>query len=714
MLWCFLVTVLLACVAMLVAVLFVHKRLEGIPQIDVGRLETYGESQILDRNGNVIWEPTGQQTVKLAYEEIPEFYKTAIVAIEDEGFWESDGISVKGIVNMVYSTIRNKLDPSYPARGGSTIEQQLIKNRYFNGGEGYDVTTRKIQEIFLALQMDENFTKEEILTFYVNALEFSEGSTGIGAIMRTYFGKTPADYQERTPETIAELSYLAGLSQAPSAYNLYDNPDGAKTRCEVVLKVLLDNGQITKKEYDEARAFDLQMNLRPRNWEAEEKRVRNLAYKAYTDGVLLELEELGYDVENVSMTVRTYLNPDLFWQVTNLVRDPKYYLDGNQQSGVAVVDTNGIVVALVGTRSPEDEFNRALSGVRSSGSSMKPFTAYAPLLQYFGSKYNTASTFDTAPYPYPNGTAVMYNYSAISGYYSMRQCLRYSYNTPVGRIDDEILGPKRMKQFLQGVGLDVQESYSAVDGIGLNVSPLQSAAAYNALNTGGLYTRPRFVQSITFQDGSTREIEPRTNQAMNPSVAYVVTQMLRGVPGGDGTANAARIREYEGYAGKTGTTGFDKSSTAPMTYGNGDSDVWYCSYTNGGYAISVWCGYDVPNESPRIPAYYKGQQYINRDLQRLLNGDRDVLDWERPGGVEVLLGSGLYAHYKVTDSFDGVSEGWPDVSGYGKLDITKARADGAIDEAWESEESDAWFGYYKDHGAEVSDIIEKDVYEKLR
>lgn len=712
-----LVNFMVIVLALLAGMLYIRQRLNSLPAVDAQYLETYEPSRILDRNGDVIWQPTDQRTVRLTYEQIPEFYETAIVAVEDADFWESPGVSVKGIGNMVYSVLRSKVDEGYTARGGSTIDQQLIKNKFFDGGKGHEVTTRKIQELFLAMQLNENFTKEEILTFYVNDLEYAEGSTGLGAIMRTYFNKGPEDYVERNVENIAELSYLAGLSQAPSKYNLYTHPEAAKERKDTVLGILLDGGHITQKEHDRAAEFDLTANLQPRGWEADAQVAKNLKYKHYTDGVIDEVEAMGYDLSQVSLTIKTYLDPAVYDSVTALVQDPKYYLDDEQQVGAAVIDINGIVVAVVGSSHAGDEYNRAIDLARSSGSSMKPFTAYGPLLQYFGDTYDTSSTFDTSNYTYPGTNSVMHNYGGgVYGYQTMQKSLRYSYNTPVARIDDEILGSVRIKTFLHGLGLDVQDTHSAVDGIGLHISPLQSAAAYNALNNLGTYTRPRFVESITFSDGSVKEAELVTTQAMNPSVAYTLNQILRGVPGGDGTASGAAIPAYAGYAGKTGSVDFDPAVNPPAPYGEGSSDIWYCSYTNGGYAISVWTGYDVPNESPQVPDYYKGQQQISRDLQKLLNGNREVPDWEMPNGVERISGSGLSTHYRVTDSKDldetGIS--WADVSGYGNTEIDKAKPDNSVPEDWEEYEFSPWYDYYREHGTSVPDVIGPELYKDMK
>lgn len=696
--------------------MFIRKRLDGLVVVDAQYLQTYETSKILDKNGDVIWEPADHRVTLLTYDEIPKLYVDALVAVEDAEYWSSPGISYKGIANMVYTTIRSKFDDTIKPRGGSTLEQQLIKNVYYNGGAGYETTTRKIQEIFLALQLDRNFTKEEIFAFYTNHLEYAEGATGLGQIMKTYFNKTPKDYEERTIENITELAYLAGLSNAPTNYNLYTNPDKARQRTDIVLYVMLNAGIITKQEYTQALTFDLSTNLQERGWEAALQIEQNRRWKIYTDGVLNELNQLGYDIDKASLTVHTFLDPDVFDEITDLVRDDKFYLDSEQQAAVAVVDTNGVVVALVGSRTGDDEFNRATSKNRSSGSSMKPFTAYGPLLQYFGNTYNTASQFDTSNYNYPGTDLWMHNYGGgLYGQQTMQRALRKSYNTPVARICDEILGSNRMKTFLHGVGLDEKDSYSAVDGIGLYISPLQSAAAYNALSNYGVYTEPRFIESIEFSDGSVKEVEPRTNQAMNPSVAYVLTKILEGMFTTEGTASAYAVEGWEGYAGKTGSVAFADSIHAPDPYGHGGSDVWFCSYTNGGYAVSVWCGYDIPNTSPQVADSYRGQKDICLAVQKYLNGDREIPDWEMPEGVEVISGSGIKTHYRVTDSADVNDPGitWENINPEDVI-IKDIKAEYETGDDWGKDEDPWWVQYYKNNGAVIPDVIDTDTYNHLQ
>lgn len=711
-----LTSVTLLSVTLFVGVIYIEQRLDNMPIISSQYLQTYETSKITDKYGNVIWQPIDRRIQTMTYEEIPPLYRDSLLAVEDREFWTNDGFSVKGIANMVFGVLRSKVDKTYTPRGGSTIDQQLIKNRFYDGGSGHEVTRRKIQEIFLAKQLNENFSKEDILTFYVNDLEYAEGAFGVKTIMKTYFNKTPEDYLERSIENIAETAYLAGLSQAPSRYNLYENVEDATYRMQVVLEAARIQEVITQEEYDGAIDYDLTTNLQPRQWEAYAQHKQNLKYKIYTDAVRQEVADLGYDLNKVSLTIQTHLNPETFDAITNMARNDYYYLDGEQQIALTVIDSDGIVVAMVGGRSSDDELNRAIQETRSSGSSTKAFTAYAPLLQYFGDTYNTASLFDSSNYQYPGSTDVMHNYGRYTyGYKTMQESLRMSLNTPVARIDDEILGSARMKQFLHGVGLDNQDSYSSVDGIGLHISTLQNAAAFNALNNLGEYTKPRFVDKIIFSNGHEKVIEPVRHQAMNPSVAWVVNQMLRGVPATMSTSTAG-IPSYIGYGGKTGSVAFDPRINPPAPYGEGSSDVWFSSYTNQGYSVSVWAGYDIPNTSPQVPNRYKRHQTLSSDIQKYLNGDTIPQNWALPEGVEHISGSNLQAHYRVTDAKDTdfTIPSWPTIPDYDSLDIESVVPKSTIESTWKDDVGSIWYEYYLNGGDIPPIIVDKETYNKMK
>lgn len=638
--------------------LYLYLNLQNQPTIDKAQLSVYDTSQITDQKGTVIWKPTNKRIGTSNYQQIPDLIKKGIVAVEDQSFWTHKGFDWLTVGKTLLGVAYSKINKSYRPRGGSNLEQQLIKNVYFNGGKGVNTNKRKIQELFLAKQLDENFSKQEVMTMYFNNLEYAEGDTGLAAIAKTYFGKSLDQFTERTPENIAQQAYLIGLGQAPSDYNLYTNPELGHKRMRVVLGVLLNKKIITKAEYNTAKKVDLTQNLQPRFAESEAQRQQNLKYKTYTDEVLKELTAKGYNINEATLNVKTFLNTEIYDTVTAMSRNPQYFQDENEQVAVSVLDKDGKVIAMVGGRSDQDELNRATQQTRSSGSSMKPFTAYGPLFEYLGNQYNTASQISSAPYLYPGTNFTMNNYGGyIYGIVNLQYALRMSLNTPVARIDDEILGSNRMKAFLAKNGLDVKDSYSALDGIGLNISTLQAATAYNAINNKGRYTKPRFIDSITFIDKTTTTFEAETHQAMNESTAFVLTQMLRGVPQTGFTAPAAAIPEWQGYAGKTGSVALDENSGAYNAYGLGGSDVWYDSITKDGYSISIWQGYDKPNESPMVADDFKGHQLLNRDLQRYLNQNRNTIEnWTQPNTVQTLSGSGLNTFYQVLDSKDNQAE----------------------------------------------------------
>lgn len=703
-------------------VYYLRKVIKETPKVDAQYLDTHGTSKIIDVDGDIIWQPTDHRMENITYDEMKDsLYLNGLITVEDKTFWTNPGVDYTQIAKMILGVARESIDKSYIARGGSTLSQQLIKNVYYNGGVGYSTKVRKIQEIFLAQQLDENFTKEQILTYYVNNLKFAEGAQGIKTIMKTYFNKSFDDYKERTNESIAEQAYLIGLGQAPTTYNIYENINEATERKDIVLGVLLKSNLITQEEYEGAKQYDLSTNLQPRYWESEAQRVKNLKYKVYTDEVLDEVKSMGYNIDDATLTIKSFLHKDTFDAITQKVREDKYYQDGvggNEQVGVTVMDKDGIVVGLVGSRFENDELNRATQQTRSSGSSTKPFTAYGPLLQYKGDSYNTASLFDTSAYPYPGSSAIMYNFGRYTyGMQSLQYSLRMSLNTPVGRIADDLLGSGRMKTFLNGVGLDVKDQYSSVDAIGLNISSLQLAAAYNTLNNGGVYTKPRFVDKITFTDGSEKTIEPIRHRAMNESTAFVLSQILRGTVHSPYTARVGAISQYDGYAGKTGSVAFDENTNAPATYGTGGSDIWFASMTNNGYTVTVWQGYDEPNTSPQLTDGLGTQQVLGRDLQLMMNGNRTVENWTQPANVKNLGGSGIEVNYAITDSQDvGSSTGVfvPSITGYN--DLFSKITSNSVEDKWEdSLQSNSFYQLYKNKPTIIDDTttINQELYDLL-
>lgn len=640
--------------ALSAAVFYVFLTLKTVPKVDTQELSVYGNARIVDKNGNPIWEMTSKEIDTVSYDQIPPLYRDGLIAVEDKNYWTEKGDSLSGMANAAASFILSRFG-LVKARGGSTLDQQLIKNVYFDGGYGIPTTTRKIQEIYLAKQLNHNFTKKQILTFYVNHLEYAENAQGLAAAAKIYFGKSMADLNQRTNVNIAQTAYLVGLGQAPTSYNLYANPSLANWRKNVVLSVMKKAKLISKSECKKAKAIDVAKTAKKRGWLTRQKQAKNRTYKFYTDQVLYDLKNRGYDINNLSMTVHTFLDPAKYKKIIKYLEQDQYYQDGarrKEQGAVSVVDKNGIVVAIAGSRLQKSEYNRALQTNRSSGSSAKPFTAYGPLFEFLGSSYTTASRISAAPYLYPGTNTYMYNYGKENpGMVTLQTALRQSLNTPVGRIDDQILGSVRMKAFLSRVGLDVKDSYSSVDGIGIDISTLDAAAAYNAINNDGIYIKPRTIDYIQFADGSKKVFKAEKTRAMSKGVSYILSQMLRGVVTRQGTASDVYMKNWQGFAAKTGSVAFEKEHLN-QPYGEGGSDVWFDSITNRGYSVSVWQGYDNPMSSPAVSDNFHGAQKLGRDIQKWLTGETVISNWSMPDSVSKISGSGLNANYKFTESQD--------------------------------------------------------------
>ena len=671
------IMMILISIVTLFILLFVLYTVNKTPTINANLLQTHSGTKITDKNGDIIWQNSNTIIYPISNNDVPDLYKKTLIATEDQDFEHSSGVSLKGIGNAFYTSVRSKLQSSYKARGGSTLEQQLIKNTYYNGGRNTNVITRKIQELFLARQLNNNFSKDEIFNFYINKLEFSENAIGIKSAMKVYFNKNPEDFKN-TPTDISQIAYLVGLSQAPSLYNLYTNPENAQVRTNTILNIMKQKNFITNTQYNEAKKVDLTKTLRPRYEESSNINKNNIKYKSYAEGVLNELKELNYNVENTSLNVKTYLDKDVFNKIENEIKNPKYHQDNKIQIGATVMKHDGIILAMIGSRF-NDENNRAMSRTRSSGSGLKPFTAYAPLFEYLGDKYNAATVMSTDNYRYPGSNSIMYNYGRLTyGNRTLTDSLRLSLNTPVGRIDDEILGSSRMKTFLHNNNLDVKQTYSSVDGIGLNVSTLDVASAYNGLNNLGEYIYPRFIDTITFIDGSTKKVEKRSKISMKKSTAFTVLQMLKGVTLPNMTAKDAYLNK-QGYAVKTGSVAFADNINPPAPYGLGGSDAWINSVTNKGISLSIWIGYDQPNTSPQVADKSKGHHLLAKKLQEMFGGDAPM--WEKPSNVKHISGSGINEMFGITDSKDILLQ--TSIVGVFDLpDITKLEPKRKADENW--------------------------------
>lgn len=622
------------------AAIFLEKTLSNAPRITEQMLKSDGSSNMYDINGTVIWSSNDIKRDYVKYDDMGKLYRDLLISVEDKTYKTDIGFSKKGLFTRLIAPFVSN------GRGGSSIEEQLIKMTAFDTSKEttlWSKLSRKIQEPWLATQLDANFSKEQILEFYVNKMYLGENSYGAETIAKTYFGLSLKDMDSKTPDNLSKLAIIAGLGQAPSAYNLYTNPELVAKRRNNVLYAAMKNGIISEALYKETIKVDVTKDLKERYWRNNETLAQTSKYNAYITSSLNQLTNMGYDLKKSKLQIYTYLNPDQQNWLTDTV-NAQSYQDDLQQVAVTVMDVNsGVVIAQSGGRNEEaNGLNRAIQMTRSSGSSMKPFVGYGPAIEYFG--YGSNSVWDSSPYTYPGTNFVATNYGGYSyGYVTMQYALAMSLNTPVNRILDGVTGSAYTKQFLSGLNLDVKDSYGGSDALGLNVSTEQEAAAYAALANNGTYKAPQYISKIVFSDGSEKTINVEETKAMKESTAYILNKMLETTTNANMSAAKGAIPEFAGLITKTGTTNYDESLGMP-DYTAPDS--WISGSTKS-IAVSIWTGYDSPNEYGHGINVNEVMKYnLYQQVMRHYNEGRDTSDWSMPNTV-VAVGNNLY---KPTDT----------------------------------------------------------------
>ena len=610
--------------------------IDDAPVITEKMLRSEATSNMYDKHGELIWSQTDIRRNYIRYKKLPDLYVQLLLNTEDATYFQDRGISPKGTINAFVS---------FGKRGGSSIEQQLIKNVAFSTDVKDRTVDRKIKEFWLALQLDTNWSKEQILEWYVNKINMGEGSYGANTIAITYYGRSLDKMKERTPENIAHLAYIAGLGQAPSGYNAYDHPEQANKRKNIVLQLAYENKLITKKEYQSAKKINVTDGLKDRYWRNKEISSKVSQHNAYVTSTLKQLKDLGYNLEKTPIQIHTNMDSKEDDKLQSIVSDPKYYKNDGQQVAVTVVNPqNGAVVAQAGSRNQKSEnpysYNRATQRTRSSGSTIKPFMDYAPAIEYLqiGSNYQ----LDSSPYQYPGTSIVAQNYGGYTyGVVDMKKALRLSLNTPAIRMLDNVIGSNMAKTFLKNLNMDVKETYGGADALGLNLSTTDFATGFAAIANGGTYRTANYIDKLEFSDGSVKQIKPDEHRSMKASTAYTLAKILEGVPQDDGSAASAKIPEYKGYFVKTGTVAYDESDGVPRPNMSA-SDSWMSGATKN-TAISIWTGYDSPNEPDHwINADQTTRSDIFVAIMKAFNQGKDTSDFAKPDTVRE-IGSGLSA-----------------------------------------------------------------------
>ncbi|MDR3348253.1 MAG: PBP1A family penicillin-binding protein [Acidaminococcales bacterium] len=545
---------------------FVTASVKNLPE-QLGSLEPAAASQFFDNRGSLIATTKSEENrIPVKLSQIPKDVQDAFIAVEDIRFYQHAGIDLRAILRAAWSNITN----TQIAEGGSTITQQLAKNTVLTQEQ---TLNRKIQEVVVALKIEEKYTKSEILEMYLNQIYFGQGAYGVQSASMVYFGKDVGKL------SLAQAAMLAGIPKSPNYFSPLANFDAAKERQHIVLDQMAKYKFITPEEAKAAREEKIDVT-------SHRKAASNKLdyYIDYVTQILID--KFGADaVYKEGLKVYTSIDMAVQRAAENAMRDvPVYETDANgleqpQGALIALDPRDGQIKAMIGGRGT-DQFNRAVLAVRQPGSAFKPFVYLAAI----DSGLTSATIMDDKDLKLPGGWSPR-NYDwTFHGKISMRTALVNSYNIPAVFLAQQVT-PERVLSFAQKMGISTLVLSGNVNDINLamalggltrGVTPLEMASAFGVFAQNGLYTEPVAVMKVVDRNNKTIFMA-RTNsrQVVPVNSAYIVNNMMQDVIS-RGTGYAANIGRPA--AGKTGTTSEYK-------------DAWFVGFTPD-LSAAVWIGID--------------------------------------------------------------------------------------------------------------------------
>ncbi|MGI6498197.1 MAG: transglycosylase domain-containing protein [Oscillospiraceae bacterium] len=528
------------------------------------------------------------------YAKIPENLAHAAVAIEDKRFYEHGGVDWYRTAGAFFNMFLGMKDTF----GGSTITQQLIKNLT----DEKDVTVqRKVLEIFRAVEIEKNYSKDTIMEWYLNYIYLGEGSYGVYSASYTYFGKDVSEL------SLAECASLIGITNNPSQYDPYLNKEKNKERQELILQAMYEQEFISAQERDEAIAEELVFH---RSGDEDSKAT---VFSYYVDQLINELIGDLMQTKGISKAaaaklvysggyqIYCNLNTDIQDIVDDVYENtnhlPYQSASGQQlQSAITIIDPQtGYVVAVsggMGEKTTSRGWSRASDSLRPPGSSIKPLSVYAPAMEL--GLITPYSVVDDIPFKLVSGSAWPVNVDRVySGFTTVYNAVRVSKNTVAVKVLDMITPQYSFEFLAQKLGFKGLVSYStnsagasfsdidyaplALGGFTRGASTLEMAAGYAMFVNGGSYMKPTTYSKVLDTKGNmVIDHTPKGETVISESTAYYMNEMLKGVVS-SGSGTGARFSGMT-IAGKTGTTTSKK-------------DTWFVGYTPY-YVGAVWVGYD--------------------------------------------------------------------------------------------------------------------------
>lgn len=584
-------------------------------------------SEFVDMNGEVLYTLGGEVREFASASDYPEVMTDALMAIEDQRFESHFGIDPIGITRAAVGYVVNQ----EIVGGGSTITQQLIKNSVFSTLQEDQTLERKAQEAWLAIQLEQELSKEQIMTLYLNRIHMGGNVYGVATAAEEYYGKPVSELE------LHEAAMFAGMPRAPNYYNPYVNEEAAEQRRNTVLNEMVDFGSITQAEADAAKQFSVTEGLQEPTEDANAE-----VFDSFINTAIEEVKEkTNFNPSTAGLTIHTNYDPNAQQLLYDVANSDEYVQFPNDelQTAITLIDsTTGKITAMIGGRKHEGIAlrNRTTENSRSVGSTIKPLTVYGPAVELL--QYSTYHQVYDEPYELNGWPPSNYD-NRFRGQISMRESLVDSRNVTTAKLFNEDLGGQHdeVQEFLEGLGIDVSELNSQHDtllpsnAINGDIRPLDLTGAYTAFANNGNYNEPHAVTKVVTQNGEEIDLTPTTTRAMADSTAYMVTDILKGV-----IPHYGQQLSIPGYihAAKTGTSNYTQDEKDDRGIpNNGVPDSWVVGYSPY-YTMSVWVGYDEyytylrPDDGSTLLA----RSIYRETMSRLVEGF-EQRDWQRPESV---------------------------------------------------------------------------------
>lgn len=567
-------------VVIIAALLFWKSIVDNAPEFDPELLYHQESSIVYNTNGNEVKTLATEKRENISYDELPEVLVNAIIATEDSRFFQHNGFDLLRFLKASFSAVLGQ-----DGGGASTLTMQVSKNTYTSTEVSIK---RKFTDIYMAIfEIEKNYTKQEIIEFYVNYPYLGGGAYGVEQACQNYFGKSAKDIN------LAEAAMIAGLFQSPGGYDPYIYPKKAEKRRQTVLYLMEKHGYITSEQRKEASKITVDKLLVSTEREGED-----YTYQSFIDQVLKEVaQDTGLDPYTTSMEIYTTMDSEKQAYIYGIMKGENFTWENDAvDAGVAVVDAKtGAIVALGGGRNKDGEktFNNATDLNNQIGSTSKPIFDYAVGIEY--ENWSTYTPFVDEPYQYSDGVTINNWDGQYKGWMTAREALAQSRNIPALKAF-QLNKNSNIKELVTNLGLhpeiDANGNLHEAHSIGgyTGESPLNMAAAYATFANKGIYTEPYSYTKIVLREtGEVIEKKINKTQAMGEDTAYMMTSMLQS-SAQYGLGNQSYINGAV-YGAKTGTSNFDATTKAAhnLRY-DAVHDLWV-SGTSPDYAISVWYGY---------------------------------------------------------------------------------------------------------------------------